>query len=305
MTASNQSLPATASPFQRFVATRNARITPHIAAIHDLCGHGNCSLGIALPVLSAGGLDANPVPTSILSCHTAYPSFTFLDTTSELEAYFENWRAIGVELSGVYTGFLGSEAQIRIIREFLDTVPDLPVVVDPVMGDHGRAYQTYTEAMCRDMKTLLPYADVLTPNLTEASILLDETYEGENRSRADGERICRALAAMSGGAVILKGMERGDRVYNGILDWEGHYEETSNPFKPLFLHGTGDLFASVLSAALFTGHRLHASVAFSGDIVYEAIRVSERQKGFRERGVTFEPLMGEIAAFCTGDADSL
>ena len=293
-------------PFKRFAETRENMITPHIATIHDLCGYGNCSLAVAMPVLSAAGLDSLPVPTSILSNHTQYPSFTFLDTTSELEEFFGKWRALNVPLSGAYTGFLGSTEQIDIIERFFENWPtDLVNVIDPVMGDHGKPYPTYSPEMCDRMKRLLPYADVLTPNLTEAAILLDEEYPGQDLGAAQGEAIARRLHAKSGGAVILKGMERGDQVWNGILDWDGNYSEASNPRHPNSLHGTGDLFASAIAAGLYTGHKLFETVSFAGNLVYEAITVSEKQEGYLERGVTFEPLMGKIVAFARSSEHTL
>ena len=302
---SSGSAPRVTQPFAPFAHTRDELRTPHIATIHDLCGYGNCSLAVALPVLSAAGLDALPVPTSILSNHTQYPSFTFLDTTSELEAYFAHWQSLEVPLSGVYTGFLGSTEQIDIIERFFLDWPDLLKVVDPVMGDQGKPYPTYSQEMCDRMKRLLPFADVLTPNLTEASILLDEDYPGQALDADKGEAICRRLQALTQGAVVLKGMERGDLVWNGILDWDGHYHEVSNPHHAISLHGTGDVFAACITAGLFTGHDLVSTVDFAANLVYDAIVVSERQPGFRERGVSFEPLMGRIVDFCRSTEHSL
>lgn len=293
-------------PFTKFVETRENQITPHIATIHDLCGYGNCSLAVAMPVLSAAGLDSLPVPTSILSNHTQYPAFTFLDTTSELEDYFAKWRDLNVPIAGAYTGFLGSTEQIDIIERFLKEWPeDLINIIDPVMGDHGKPYPTYSPEMCDRMKHLLPHADVLTPNLTEASILLGEEYPGQTLTAEEGEAMSRRLQARSGGAVVLKGMERGDLIYNGILDWDGNYTETSNPRHAINLHGTGDLFASAIAAGLYTGHKLQETVAFAGHLVYDAILVSEKQDGFRERGVTFEPLMGQIVEYARSADHSL
>ena len=152
---------------------------PRVAAIHDLSGFGRCSLTIVMPTLSAMGAQCCPVPTAYLSTHTGgFGANTFLDLTDQMGPVMDHWRSLGLTFDGVYTGFMGSEAQMALtgalIRAFRG---DGLAVVDPVMGDHGRPYRTYTPAMCRAMGELAELADVIIPNRTEAAILLGEDYE--------------------------------------------------------------------------------------------------------------------------------
>ena len=152
---------------------------PRVAAIHDLSGFGRCSLTIVIPALSAMGIQCCPLPTAFLSTHTGgFTGFTFLDMTEELPKVAEHWKSLNLRFDAIYSGFLGSERQIGIVADFIRTFrgPDTLVVVDPVMGDDGKPYQTYTPAMCAGMAHLAELADVITPNLTEAAFLLNRDY---------------------------------------------------------------------------------------------------------------------------------
>lgn len=271
---------------------------PKVAAVHDICGYGNCSLGVALPVLSAGGIEACAVPTSVLSAHTLFPSYTFFDTTPTLADFFLNWKELDVTMDGLYTGFLGSAEQIDLILTYCDYFPDSYRVIDPVMGDHGTPYPTYTEEMCNEMKRLVPMADILTPNLTEASILLDTPYPGQSISPEQGEAISKALLDMGAKHVVLKGIERDKTIYNAVMGQNLAYRESPHALHEVSLHGTGDLFASCLTAGIFSGHSLEDSVIFSANLVYRAIDLSTSQPDFQRRGVNYEPLMVDISRFC-------
>lgn len=272
-------------------------VIPRVAAIHDICGYGNCSLAVALPVLSCAGIDACPVPTSVLSAHTAFPVYSFLDTTPTLPEFIRTWKELNVKMQGVYTGFLGSAEQIELIIAFCKLFPDSYRIIDPVMGDHGVRYTTYTDSMCDGMKRLVPLADVLTPNLTEASILLDEAYTGQSISQERGEEICRKLLDMGAKHVVLKGIHRDYTIYNAVMSAAIPYTELSNELHPSSLHGTGDLFASCVTASLFSNHDLLEAVEFAADFVYHAICLSVSQEGFEERGVSYEPLLGKVVEF--------
>ncbi len=272
-------------------------ITPRVAAVHDLCGYGNCSLAIALPVVSAAGVDTLPVPTSILSNHTGYPFYSFLDTSETLDEYIENWKKLEVELDGIYTGFLGSVEQIGLIKKLHSYYPNSLTVIDPVMGDNGVRYSSYTDEMCAGMRELVEIADVLTPNITEASILLDEEYPGINISIDEARVIAQKLIDMGASNVVLKGIENEDEVINVLLTEDGDFHEIRNELYPEKLHGTGDLFASCITAGLFSGHDLLESTEFAAGLVLDAVKFSTKQPGFRERGVSFEPLIYDIAKF--------
>lgn len=270
---------------------------PRVAAVHDLCGYGKCSLAVVIPVLSAAGVDVCPVPTALFSSHTGYEHYTFRDTSADLDDYLATWRAIDVELDAIYSGFLGSASQIQTILDLSAQYPTARLFIDPVMGDHGQRYKTYTDEMCSQMGRLAEHADLLTPNLTEASILTGIPYEGQSPSEDTIARLLDALIALGAQSIVLKGIVRRDSVTNLIAGPGLETMAITGPLHPLGLHGTGDLFSSVLIAAIMAGHDLERATSFATDIVYRAMAVSALQPDHRRRGVSFEPLIGEVATF--------
>lgn len=281
-----------------YLYKREGAYIPRIAAVHDLCGYGKCSLGVAIPVLSAAGCDVCPVPTGLFSSHTAFPGWYMHDTTNILEDYLAAWREIDVQVDAVYSGFLGAPEQVDTIRELYATYPEALRMVDPVMADHGKVYPTYTPELCAAMAELACQADILTPNLTEAAIILGEEWGGPDISDAEAERIIEALCAKGARYVVLKGIQRqGDPLIRNFLGGEGlPICEASNEFLPYMLHGTGDVYASCVLAGVMAGRSLQESVAFAGSFVHDAMKVSAEQPHFRDRGVSFEPLLSQVAA---------
>lgn len=279
---------------------RHGNYIPRVAAVHDLCGYGKCSLGIAIPVLSAAGIDVCPVPTSLFSAHTKFPKFYMHDTTAMLGDYLDAWREEGVELDGIYSGFLGSAEQVGAIRRLYREYPGALRIVDPVMGDGGEKYPTYTDEMCEAMKGLVDGADVLTPNLTEAAILTGVAYAGQNVDDAHVGRTVDALLEMGTKSVVLKGIVRpGEKVirnYVAVAGEDGAPEEVASELLPFMLHGTGDLFASGLTAAIFCGRNLRAAVEFAGTLVLGAMAITRDQPNYELRGVSFESVLGDVTA---------
>lgn len=271
--------------------------TPLVAAIHDLSGFGRCSLTVAIPILSAMGVQCCPLPTAFLSTHTGgFAGFTFLDMTDEMPKVTAHWKSLGLHFDAVYSGFLGSERQIGVVEEFLREFrsENTVVVVDPVMGDHGRAYQTYTPAMCAGMAHLAEQADVITPNLTEAAFLLGRPYQklpdGEDGLRFVTEQLSRGgkRSVVLTGASLKPGQ-------TGALCFDAETEQieaVQTAFVAHEFHGTGDVFASVLTGALVRGASLAAAAAQAAEFVRAcAIRTAEEGLPMRE-GVDFEPLLG-------------
>lgn len=280
---------------------REGDYIPRVAAVHDLCGYGKCSLGVAIPVLSAAGCDVCPVPTGLFSSHTAFPGFYMHDTTNILQDYINAWKGIGVEIDAIYSGFLGAPEQVDLIRELYAMYPNALRVVDPVMADHGKVYPSYTPELCAAMAELAAGADILTPNLTEAAIILGEPigddWAGTDISDEEAHRIVAALVAKGAKHVVLKGIQReGENVirnFVGGIDCETH--ELSNEYLPYMLHGTGDVYASCLLAAIMAGRTLEEAVRFAGDFTHDAMIVSAKQPNFQERGVSFELLLGKVS----------
>lgn len=270
---------------------------PRVAAVHDLCGYGKCSLGVAIPVLSAAGCDVCPVPTGLFSAHTKFPVFHMHDTTNMLTPYLDAWVAEGVELDAIYSGFLGAADQVASIQRLYREHPQALRVVDPVMGDGGQMYPTYTPELCQAMKDLVDGADILTPNLTEASILTDIAFEGQN---LDAEKILVLIDALHNqGAktVVLKGVVRGDgKIRNYVSSArDGVIIERSYDLLPYMLHGTGDLYCSALLAAVMAGKGVVDAADFAAHFVVSAMTVTREQPNFELRGVSFESVLWQVA----------
>lgn len=286
---------------------REGAYIPRVAAVHDLCGYGKCSLGVAIPVLSAAGCDVCPVPTGLFSSHTAFPGWYMHDTTDILRDYLDAWSGIGVDIDAVYSGFLGAPEQVDIIKSLYATYPNAIKMVDPVMADHGKVYPTYTPELCSAMASLAKEADILTPNLTEAAIILGEPigddWGGTDISDAEAHRLVDALLDLGAANVVLKGIQRkGEDVirnFVGSVREDGTREdvvEVCNEYIPYMLHGTGDVYASCVLAAVMAGRPVVEAASFAGDFVHDAMIVSAEQPNFKERGVSFELLLGKVSA---------
>lgn len=272
--------------------------TPRIAAIHDLSCFGRCSLTIALPVLSAMGCQCCPLPTALLSAHTGFPGNTFLDLAAEMGRIAEHWAAMDLQFDAIYSGFLGSADQVDTVARFFDTFKksDTAVIVDPVMGDHGTAYRTCTPELCRGMRVLAENSDVITPNLTEAALLLDRPYE-EIR-QADAYEVVRRLSLGGRRSVVLTGYSS-EPGQTGTLCFDrdsGESKAVQTPREPQDFSGTGDLFASVLAGGVAKGVPLFQATQAAADFVRDCIARTLAEGLTEQDGVDFEPLLGQLTS---------
>ena len=272
--------------------------TPRIAAIHDLSCFGRCSLTIALPVLSAMGCQCCPLPTALLSAHTGFPGNTFLDLTVEMGRIADHWAAMDLQFDAIYSGFLGSADQVDTVARFFDTFKksDTSGLVDPVMGDHGTAYRTCTPELCRGMRVLAENSDVITPNLTEAALLLDRPYE-EIR-QADAYEVVRRLSLGGRRSVVLTGYSS-EPGQTGTLCFDrdsGESKAVQTPREPQDFSGTGDLFASVLAGGVAKGVPLFQAAQAAADFVRDCIARTLAEGLTEQDGVDFEPLLGQLTS---------
>ena len=269
---------------------------PRIAAIHDLSCFGRCSLTIALPVLSAMGCQCCPLPTALLSAHTGISGFTFLDTTDEMRRISAHWSQLSLHFQAIYTGFLGSAPQINLVEDFLRRfhVPDTLLVMDPVMGDHGTPYKTCTPALRQGLRELVAQADVITPNLTEAAILLDIPYH--ESQTADASELVRALSLQGQRSVVLTGYAAAPGQVGALCyDRDTRQVEAVQTARvPQDFPGTGDLFASVLTGALTRGAPLLQSARTAVDFVGSCVARSVAEGAGEAEGVDFEPLLRQL-----------
>ena len=269
--------------------------TPRVAAIHDLSCFGRCSLTIALPVLSAMGCQCCPLPTALLSAHTGFTGGSFLDLTEEMQRIADHWARIDIHFDGIYSGFLGSAAQIGTVQQFIGRFRGTGlVVIDPVLGDHGQAYRTCTPELCNGMRRLAESADIITPNLTEASLLLEQSYE--TIQAIDPAETVRRLSLEGRRSVVLTGYSTGDG-QTGALCFDradGSIQAVQVQRVPRDFSGTGDLFTSVLTGAMVKGVPLIQAARTAADFVQSCAARTLAAGNTDGEGVDFEPLLGTL-----------
>lgn len=266
-----------------------------VAAINDLSGFCRCSLTAAIPIISAMGLHCCPFPTAVLSNHTGYDSFFFDDYTDKMEPYWAEWKKNNLEFNAIYTGFLGSFKQIEIVMDFIRYFKNDKniVLIDPVMGDKGKLYSTYDEKMCSEMKKLIVYADVITPNVTECCFLSDTPYMGESITVDDARGMCKKITGAK--SVVVTGIRNGTDIINYIYNTYTKEEfAISTKSIDVYYDGTGDVFASVLCGALTCGMSLCDAVKKAAEFVETAVRISlECGISFKE-GIAVEKCMSSL-----------
>lgn len=266
-----------------------------IAAINDFSGFGRCSIAVELPIISAMKVQCCPLPTSIFSNHTGFPSFFFDDYTDKMESYIHEWEKLDLQFNGICTGFLGSARQIQIVEDFLSTFKKshTVVIVDPVMGDYGKLYSTYTEETCMEMRRLLKYADILTPNLTEACILADVEYH-DNWSKKDLTELATRISKMGPDKVVITGIAQGQFIANFCFEKgrEGYLIRTMKVGTQR--SGTGDIFAAIIAADAVNGVNFHESVRKASSFIKKCILKSIELDIPLTDGVCFEELLTSL-----------
>lgn len=267
-----------------------------IAMINDLSGYGRCSLTVAIPILSAMKIQCCPVPTSILSNHTGFPSYFFDDYSEKMPAYLEKWKELKLSFDGIVSGFLGSEAQIEIVKGIIKDFggEHTRIIIDPIMGDQGETYATFTPTLCRGMRELVAMGDVVTPNLTEACILTDRPFHENGWSREELNALARELQALGPRDVVITGVSQGSYLLNVVA--EGRKE--TRFLRTLRIGqerpGTGDVFSSIVASGVVTGWTLEESVRLAASFVKKCIRRSEEMEIPLENGVCFEEVLGVL-----------
>lgn len=274
-------------------------IVPKVAAIHDMSGIGRCSMTVIMPVMSALGCQVCPLPTALLSNHSEYKYFYFFDFTDYMEEYFSFWEKNNAVFDCLYSGFIGSEKQINIIIEIINKVKvksNPLIVVDPVMGDHGQIYRTYTKKMIERMSCLVNKADIITPNLTEAGILLGEEYTGEKISIGQVKACLNKLCGMGPGKALITGIttDEGEHI-NACFNREtDEYWKVAFDYVDKRYPGTGDLFASLFTGYLLNGRKLPEAMEDASIFVSKAVRATYEAGTPGSEGVIFEKIMKEI-----------
>lgn len=281
------------------------RPVPRVMAIHDLSGIGKCSLTVALPILSAMGAEVCALPTAILSTHTGGLSgYTYRDLTEDMEPMAAHWQSLGLRFDALYSGWLGSARQADIVADLFGRfgANGALKLVDPVMGDHGRLYSTYTPDRVAGMAALCAQADVITPNLTEACFLLGEPCREETMDAAQARTLCERLSALGVPRVVVTGVSA-HAGRTGAAAWDartGAFALPEAPRVPGIWHGTGDVFGSVLLGGLLSGFSLLDAAALAVDFVHGCIARTQALGTDPRFGVDFERDLGSLMRATTG-----
>jgi pyridoxine kinase len=261
-----------------------------VLSIQDISCVGRCSLTVALPIISAAGIETSILPTAVLSTHTGgFEGYTYRDLTDEVIPIAEHWKSLGLTFNGIYTGYLGSFEQIALVSVLFDELkaPGGTVLIDPVMGDNGKLYAGFTPEFAKGMAKLCGKADIIVPNLTEASFMLGEDYR-ESYDKAYIEGLLKRLYALGSKNVVLTGVsfspeELGIASYDGT---EVRYYATKRIDG--YFHGTGDVYASAFLANYVKSGKLFASASKAADFVLACIEKKLEVGGEMRYGVPFE-----------------
>jgi len=263
-----------------------------VLAIHDISCVGKCSLTVALPIISAAGLEVPSLPTAVLSTHTGgFTGFTYRDLTEDMIPILEHWKSLGLQFDAIYTGFLGSFEQIDIVCKIIDEVgKNAKVFVDPVMGDAGKLYSVFPDNFPEGMKRLARKADVLLPNMCEAAFLLGEEYRPGPYTEEYIESLLKRLSGLGPRKVVLTGVffdekKLGAACYDADT---GKVSFTMAEKIPEYFHGTGDVFSSAIVSAVMNGLPLDRAIEIAVDFTHGSIMRTYRAGTDLRYGVNFE-----------------
>ena len=258
-----------------------------IVTMQDLSCIGKCSLTVALPLLSAMGLECAVLPTAVLSAHTAFEGFRYEPLS--LTPVADHWQQLGLQFDMIYTGYLGGRAQVDQALDFFTRFPAMRLV-DPVMADHGALYAGLEPDFPAVLRTLCAQADLITPNITEAALLAGLPYEPGTHSDAYLAQLFQALGALGAGVVTVTGVRpQPDVIGNVACDCRtGEMHASMRPAHPGVFYGTGDVFASALAALLVRGAPLSAALETATALTDESICRSLWRDTPRRFGVDFE-----------------
>lgn len=266
-----------------------------VLTVQDISCVGKCSLTVALPIISAFGVETAVLPTAVLSTHTAFKSFTFRDLTDDITGIEEKWLSENIGFDAIYTGYLGSEKQIEIVANLFENFKTFggkraEIIVDPAMADNGKLYYGFDEAFAKKMAKLCSGADVIVPNLTETAFMLGEKYTESGYDENYIKTLLKKLTGLGAKTAIITGvsLERdklGAYGYDSLKDkFFSYYREKL----PVAYHGTGDIFASALCGAKTLGKTIEQSTVIAVDFTVESIIKTMKDANANWYGVNFE-----------------
>ena len=270
-----------------------------VAAVHDISCMGRVSLTVVIPILSTMGFQACPLPTAVLSNHTQYPSFSFFDLTDEMPRIIEQWKELDVQFDAIYTGYLGSPKQVRIVTNFINDFrkEDTLVVIDPVLGDNGKLYTNFDMKMVKEMQKFIASADVITPNMTELCYLLDIPYQ-EHFTDKELKKCLKQLSDKGPGIVVITSVPVPEDPHKTSIyayNREGNkYWKITCSYLPAHYPGTGDTFTSVVTGALLQGDSLPVALDRAAQFILQGIRATFGYEYDNREGILLEKVLHNL-----------
>ncbi len=262
--------------------------TKRILTMQDLSCAGQCSLTVALPVLSRYGIETCVLPTAVLSNHTMFKSWSYLDLTPEIPAIYENWKNNNIKFDAFLLGYLGKAELMALAEKCFDEFSNdgAPVIIDPVFADNGKLYGGFDLDYVAEMRKLIKRADIILPNVTEACFLTDTEY----KENYDGIFVCKLekeLAKLTDAKIIITGVEFGGDIGESIYG-KNRGEMLWHELLPTKKHGTGDIFASVFTANYLLGNGVRKSCAAAAEFVADCLKSTDADHFY---GVNFEKVL--------------
>ena len=274
-------------------------IQKRVAAIHDISCFGKCSLTVALPILSAAGIETAVIPTAVLSTHTGgFSGYTFRDLTEDILPVAEHWKKEGISVDSIYSGYLGSKEQIAIVKEAAALISNDNTffIVDPVMADHGKLYGGFPEDFPMEMKKLCQVADIITPNMTEAAFMLGIEYKEGPYTKEYIEELLSGLKTMckKGAKIVLTGVYFDEeRIGAACLEGDS-ISYVFSKYVAAAYHGTGDVFTSTLLSGILNGKDLTCAAQIAADFTADCIRLTKENYSYMKYGVNFEAMLPSL-----------
>lgn len=263
-----------------------------IVTIQDISCVGKCSCTVALPVISAMGIECAILPTAVLSTHTEFQNYTFRDLTGDIPGIVEHWKKEKFRFDSIYTGYLGSFRQLEQVADFIRDfrTGTTSVIIDPVLGDYGKLYPGFTEEFAAAMGKLCREADVIVPNLTEAAYLLGEPYQGDNYDEMHIRELLKRLSGLGAKNTVLTGVSFSPGQL-GVMGYDAEKDQFYSYFHPrqnASFNGTGDLFASTFTGAYVRGCSLVEALTIAADFTAQCVELTLGNPDHVFYGVEFE-----------------
>lgn len=263
-----------------------------VLSIQDISCLGKCSLTVALPIISAMGVETSIVPTAVLSTHTMFDNFTFRDLTEDMDGIKNHWVKEGFEFDAIYTGYLGSKEQVNIVNDFFQTFKNDHnyIIVDPAMADNGKMYTGFTTDFALEMARLCSTADIILPNISEACFMLGREYVGEDANLDIIKELLKELTSLGAKTVVITGVRFGEKEF-GFMGYdtksEGFFQYATEEI-PMKSHGTGDVFASTFTGALMNNYSVYNALKIAADFTCACIRNTYNDPNAVNYAVNFE-----------------